>query len=102
MLPLIIAGFGGSLAIPPAASAVLRSIPDSAIGKAAGANGMLRELGGVFGIAVGVAVFAGAGGYASGAAFSDGFGAALTAAALFSLAGAMGALWVPNRLKGDS
>ena len=36
-----------------------------AIGKAAGTNSMMRELGGVFGIAVVVAVFAGAGGYAS-------------------------------------
>ncbi|HYN52801.1 MAG TPA: DHA2 family efflux MFS transporter permease subunit [Thermoleophilaceae bacterium] len=102
VLPLIVAGLGGSMAIPPAASAVLRSIPDSAIGKAAGANGTLRELGGVFGIAIGVAVFAGAGSYASVAAFSDGFGAALAAAAIFSLAGAMGALWVPSRRKGDS
>ena len=42
-----------------------------AIGKAAGVNSTLRELGGVFGIAVAVAVFAAAGGYA--AAFSDGF-----------------------------
>ena len=39
--------------------------PTSALGKAAGANSMMRELGGVFGIAVVVAVFAGAGSYAS-------------------------------------
>ena len=38
---------------------------DDALGKAAGANSMMRELGGVFGIAVVVAVFAGAGSYAS-------------------------------------
>ena len=38
-----------------------------------GANSMMRELGGVFGIAVVVAVFAGAGGYASAQAFTDGF-----------------------------
>ena len=47
--------------------------PSSAIGKAAGANSMMRELGGVFGIAVVVAVFAGAGSYASADAFIDGF-----------------------------
>ena len=95
--PLLVTALGGSLAIPPAASAVLRSIPDGAIGKAAGANGMLRELGGVFGIALGVAVFAGAGSYASAAAFSDGFAAAIVAAATLSLAGALAASAVPGR-----
>ena len=98
ILPLIVAGLGGSMAIPPAASSVLRSIPDSAIGKAAGANGMLRELGGVFGIAIGVAVFAGVGSYASAAAFSAGFADAMVVAALFSCAGAIGGLWVPGRM----
>ena len=34
---------------------------------------MMRELGGVFGIAVAVAVFAGAGSFASAEAFTDGF-----------------------------
>ena len=52
-----------------------------AVGKAAGANSMMRELGGVFGIAVAVAVFAGAGSYASAAAFTDGFGPAIVVAA---------------------
>ena len=98
IVPLIVAGLGGSMAIPPAASSVLRSIPDGAIGKAAGANGMLRELGGVFGIAIGVAVFAGAGSYASAAAFSAGFADAMVAAALFSCAGAIAGLWVPGRM----
>jgi membrane protein implicated in regulation of membrane protease activity len=68
-----------------------------AVGKAAGTNGMLRELGGVFGIAVAVAVFAGAGSYASAAAFSDGFAAAIGVAAALSLAGAVTALALPAR-----
>ena len=38
---------------------------------------MMRELGGVFGIAIVVAVFAGAGSYASAAAFTDGFAPAI-------------------------
>ena len=45
-------------------NAAVSAVPPP-VGKAAGANTMLRELGGVFGIAVTVAVFAGAGGYAS-------------------------------------
>jgi hypothetical protein len=51
----------------------------------------------VFGIAVAVAVFAGAGSYASAAAFSDGFAAAIGAAAVLSLAGAVTGLALPAR-----
>ena len=47
------------------------------MGKAAGPNSMMRELGGVFGIAIAVAVFAGAGSYASAEAFTDGFAPAI-------------------------
>ena len=54
----------------PRAERGRRRGPLAEVGKAAGANTMMRELGGVFGIAVVVAVFAGAGGYASAAAFS--------------------------------
>ena len=63
--PLIIAGAGVSMAIPSAQNAVVGSVPVEAIGKAAGTNSTMRELGGVFGIAISVAVFAGAGSYAS-------------------------------------
>ena len=47
---------------------------------------MMRELGGVFGIAVAVAVFAGAGSYASPDAFLDGFTPAVAVAAGLSAA----------------
>ncbi|MQA74354.1 MAG: MFS transporter, partial [Solirubrobacterales bacterium] len=67
------------------------------VGKAAGANSMMRELGGVFGIAVVVAVFAGAGGYASAAAFADGFAPAVGVAAGLSLLGAIIASALPRR-----
>jgi hypothetical protein len=58
---------------------------------------MMRELGGVFGIAIAVAVFAGAGSYASPQAFTDGFGPAIGVAAALSLAGALAALALPGR-----
>jgi hypothetical protein len=58
---------------------------------------MMRELGGVFGIAVAVAVFAGAGSYASAAAFTDGFAPAIGAAAALSLVGAVAGLALPGR-----
>jgi EmrB/QacA subfamily drug resistance transporter len=97
LAPSIVTGLGASAAIPTSANAVVGAVSVGAVGKAAGANGMLRELGGVFGIAVAVAVFAGAGSYASAAAFSEGFAAAIGVAALLSLAGAVTGLALPAR-----
>jgi hypothetical protein len=95
--PLIVAGVGVSMAIPSGQNSVVGSVPPEAVGKAAGANSMMRELGGVFGIAVTVAVFAGAGGYASASAFTDGFAPAIGVAATLSLAGALAGLALPGR-----
>ena len=97
LAPSIVTGLGASAAIPTSANAVVGTVSVQAVGKAAGANGMLRELGGVFGIAVAVAVFAGAGSYASAVAFSDGFAAAIGVAAALSLAGALTGLALPAR-----
>src|SRR5215211_2920931 len=95
--PFIVAGVGVSMAIPAAQNSVVGSVAMEAIGKAAGTNSMMRELGGVFGIAIVVAVFAGAGGYASATAFVDGFGPAIGAGAALALAGAACALGLPGR-----
>jgi hypothetical protein len=76
---------------------VVGSVAEAAVGKGAGVRGMMRELGGVLGIAVTVAVFAGAGGYASAEAFADGFVPAIGVAAAFSLAGAVFGLALPRR-----
>jgi EmrB/QacA subfamily drug resistance transporter len=94
--PLVVAGIGASMAIPPAASSVMGAVAQEEIGKAAGANSMLRELGGVFGIAILVAVFAGAGSYASPGAFSDGFAAAIAVSAALSAVGAIAGLGLPS------
>jgi MFS family permease len=97
LAPFILAGVGVSMAIPAAQSSVVGSIGTDAIGKAAGANSMMRELGGVFGVAIAVAVFAAAGGYASPATFVDGFGPAIGVAAALALAGAVAGLALPGR-----
>ncbi len=97
LAPFIIAGVGVSMAIPSAQNSVIGSVASDAIGKAAGVNSMMRELGGVFGIAVVVAVFAGAGGYASAQAFTDGFGPAIGVSAGLALAGALAAVAMPRR-----
>jgi hypothetical protein len=57
----------------------------------------MRELGGVFGVAVSAAVFAGAGSFASAEAFLDGFAPAIAVVAGLSLAGAIVALALPGR-----
>jgi hypothetical protein len=85
------------MAIPAAQNSVVGSVAHDDIGKAAGANSMMRELGGVFGVAIAVAVFAGAGSYASPAAFLDGFAPAIAATGALSLAGAIVALALPGR-----
>jgi EmrB/QacA subfamily drug resistance transporter len=97
LAPFIIAGVGVSMAIPAAQNSVVGSVATDAIGKAAGTNSMMRELGGVFGIAVAVAVFAGAGSYASVQAFADGFTPAMFVAAGLALAGAVAGLALPSR-----
>jgi EmrB/QacA subfamily drug resistance transporter len=95
--PLIVAGAGASMAIPPAQSVVVGAVAPAYIGRAAGTFTTLRQLGGAFGVAILVAVFAGAGSYASPHAFGDGFARAIGVAALLSLAGAVAGAVVPGR-----
>ena len=97
VVPLIVAGVGVSMAIPAAQNSVVGSVALDAVGKAAGTNSMMRELGGVFGIAILVAVFAAAGGYASAQAFTDGFAPAIGVSAGLSLLGAIVGAGLPGR-----
>src|SRR5262245_54916321 len=97
VLPSIVAGVGVSMAIPAAQNSVVGSFSLEEVGKAAGANSMMRELGGVFGIALAAAVFAGAGSYASPTDFLDGFAPAIAVVAALSLAGAIVAVGLPGR-----
>jgi MFS family permease len=95
--PLIVAGTGGSMAIPALQNAVLSSVAPTEIGKASGTFNMLRFLGAVFGITILVAVFAGAGSFRSPQAFSAGFAPAIGVSAALSLLGALAGLWQPVR-----
>ena len=100
--PFLVGGVGVSMAIPAAQNSVVGSAADAVIGKAAGVNSMMRELGGVFGIALAVTVFAGAGSYASADAFTDGFSAAIGVTAGLAAAGALTALALPRRSRARS
>jgi EmrB/QacA subfamily drug resistance transporter len=95
--PLIVAGAGVSMAMPAAQHAVVGSVASAALGKASGTFNLLRFLGGVFGVAILVAVFASAGSYGSGQAFSHGFAPAIGVAAALSLVGAAVGMGLPGR-----
>jgi EmrB/QacA subfamily drug resistance transporter len=95
--PFVIGGVGVSLAVPCGQSAVVSAVEDRDVGTAAGVNATMRELGGVFGIALTVAVFGAYGGYGSPQEFVDGFAPAMVAAAALSAAGAAAGLAVPAR-----
>jgi len=94
---LTIAGVGTSMCFPTVANAVVSSVPPEEVGIASGTNSTLRELGGVFGVAVLAAVFTHQGVYASPAAFIDRFQLALWVAVGFSAIGIVAALLAPGR-----
>jgi EmrB/QacA subfamily drug resistance transporter len=97
VVPLVLAGSGVSVAIPPTQSVVMTAVAPADIGQASGTFNTLRQLGGVFGIAICAAVFAAHGGYASAATFTSGFGPAMGACAGLALTGATAALIIPRR-----
>jgi EmrB/QacA subfamily drug resistance transporter len=97
MVPaLVLAGTGVSMAIPATQNVVMSAVPATEAGKASGTYNMLRQLGGVFGIALLVAVFTGAGGYASPQAFANGFAPAIGVTAGLALIGAVAGLGLPR------
>jgi EmrB/QacA subfamily drug resistance transporter len=98
MIPaLILAGSGVAMAIPAAQNSIVSSVAGADIGKASGTFSTGRQLGGAFGLAIAVAVFAGAGSYVSPGAFSDGFVAAVAVSGALSLAGAAVGSLLPAR-----
>jgi len=88
-----------SLFFAPVANVVLGSVRREEEGIASGANNAIRELGGVFGIAVLGAVFSARGGYTSGAAFVSGMSAAVWVGAAAVAVAAAVALALPRLRK---
>jgi EmrB/QacA subfamily drug resistance transporter len=95
--PFMLSGGGMALFFAPVANVVLSSVRPEHEGKASGANNAIRELGGVFGVAVLAAIFAHVGGYRSGEAFTHGTVAAVWVGAAFVLAGAVAAALIGRR-----
>ena len=95
--PFVLAGIGMSLFFAPMANIVLSAVRPQEEGQASGANNAIRELGGVFGVAVLASVFASYGGYESGQTFSDGMNVALIIGGIVVGLGAVAAFLIPGR-----
>jgi EmrB/QacA subfamily drug resistance transporter len=93
----IVAGAGMGLFFAPIANVIMSSVRPEDEGTASGANNAIRELGGVFGVAVLASVFAASGSYQSGQAFVDGIVPALRIGAIVVAAGAVVALALSGR-----
>ena len=83
-------GVGFALSVTIAPEVVVGAVgPRCRSARPPGTLSTIRQLGGAFGVAIVVAVFTGAGSYASPAAFSDGVAAAMGVCAALSFTGAI-------------
>ena len=94
--PFIVSGIGMGMFFAPVANVVLSAVGARDEGKASGASNAIREVGGVFGVAVLASIFARTGGYESAASFNDGLVAATWVGAAVVGVGAVIALAVPG------
>ncbi len=99
--PFAIAGVGMALFFAPVATVVLGAVRPDEAGKASGANNAIRELGGVFGVAVLASIFTHQGGYGSADLFTDGIIPALWVGAAVVGVGALAAVLLPGRRSSD-
>ncbi len=95
--PFVLSGIGMALYFAPVANVVLSSVRPEEEGQASGANNAIRELGGVFGVAVLASVFAHYGGYGSGQSFVDGMQPAIYVGAALVGLGAVASLGVARK-----
>lgn len=100
ILPFIISGVGMGLFFAPVANVVLSAVRRDEEGKASGANNAIREVGGVFGVAVLASIFTNQGGYTSPQAFVDGLVPATLVGAAVVAVGAVAAFAIPRRRTG--
>jgi MFS family permease len=101
-IALGVAGVGISLCFPTVANAVVGSVPSADVGIASGTNSSIREIGGVFGIAILATVFANRGVYSSPHVFVNHFTHAVWLGAAFSAIGIIAAVALPGRAAVDT
>jgi MFS family permease len=95
--PFVLSGVGMGLFFAPVANVVLSSVRPHQEGKASGATNAIRELGGVFGVAVLAAVFSRVGGYQSGDSFVHGTTTAVYIGGAMVALGAVAAALIKSR-----
>ncbi len=95
--PFMLSGIGMALFFAPVANVVLSAVSPEHEGKASGANNAIRELGGVFGVAVLAAVFSRVGGYRSPEAFTHGMTVAVYIGGALVAVGAVAAAMIKRR-----
>jgi len=93
LLPFVLGGVGMGLTFAPLSEAVMGSVTGNRQGQASGAFNSIRELGGVFGVAVLGAVFQHVA--ATPAQFLDGFRAALVGGASIVVIGVLASFLLP-------
>ncbi len=101
VIPFALSGAGMALFFAPVANVVLSSVKPEEEGQASGANNAVRELGGVFGVAVLASVFAHYGGYTSGEAFVDGMTPAVYVGAAIVALGSIAAFGIKRRPRAE-
>jgi MFS family permease len=94
---LAISGFGMGLFFAPVANLVLSSVNADEQGIASGAHNAIRELGGVFGVAILASIFAHKGGYGSPQLLSHGLHPAVWVGAVLVGLGAVAAFFIPKQ-----
>ena len=97
VLPFAISGMGMGMFFAPIANIVLSTVRSVEEGQASGVNNAIRELGGVFGVAVLASVFAHYGGYESGTAFVNGMTPAVWVGAVVVAVGSIAAFAIKRR-----
>ena len=96
VIPFFISGIGMALFFAPVANVILSAVRREEEGQASGAANAIRELGGVFGVAVLASIFAHYGGYLSGQDFVDGMRPAVLVGAALVGVGSVLAFLVPS------
>src|SRR5881275_1458051 len=99
--PFFLSGIGMALFFAPVANVVLSSVRPEEEGQASGANNAIRELGGVFGVAVLALIFSHYGGYGLPQHFVDGMQPAVWVGAVLVGIGALAALAIPSRREAE-
>jgi EmrB/QacA subfamily drug resistance transporter len=97
VVPFMVSGIGMAMFWAPVANVVLAAVRPEEEGKASGAQNAIRELGGVFGVAVLASVWSHYGSYSTGQSFVDGMVPALWIGAVVVSLGAVAAFLIPSR-----